>query len=136
MILLLLTAHFIGDFLCQSDWMAINKSKRWDALTVHVMTYTSVVMVILAIRAGITYGWHDNHASIVILMFCGITFAAHFITDAVTSRITSKLWFFQPYGESNMWRYKGGNRHWFFVVIGFDQLLHAYQLILTWQWLQ
>lgn len=43
---------------------------------------------------------------------------AHFITDFWTSKLTSKL-------------YKEGKIHEFFVVIGFDQFIHASCLILT-----
>jgi hypothetical protein len=43
----LLVAHFVGDFICQSDWMALNKSKRWDALAVHVGVYGLVLWAAL-----------------------------------------------------------------------------------------
>jgi hypothetical protein len=60
--------------------------------------------------------------------YCGIsfmlvTFLLHTLTDFITSRINSKLWLAEK-------------RHWFFVCIGFDQLLHAYQLLLTWEYLK
>jgi hypothetical protein len=32
-------AHFIGDFLLQTEWMAINKKKSDFACTVHVFAY-------------------------------------------------------------------------------------------------
>jgi hypothetical protein len=48
-----------------------------------------------------------------------LTFALHFVTDAITSRINSRLW-------------AAKNVHWFFVGIGADQLLHAYALAWTW----
>ena len=35
--------HWIGDFICQNRWMATNKCKRWDALSLHVLIYTLVV---------------------------------------------------------------------------------------------
>jgi hypothetical protein len=37
--LILLTLHFIADFVLQSDWMAINKSKNWGALA--LLAYTA-----------------------------------------------------------------------------------------------
>lgn len=95
--LILLTLHFIGDFLFQTDWMAINKSKRWDALSLHVLVYSLVFSY---------YG----------IAFVALVAATHFLTDAVTSRITSRLW-------------QANQRHWFFVVIGADQLLHYATLV-------
>ena len=96
----LLILHFLGDFVLQSDWMAINKSKNWIALGIHCTVYSLVFAPF--------YG----------LTFAGITFATHFITDALTSRLTSKL-------------FQAGERHWFFVAIGGDQLIHAITLALT-----
>lgn len=126
--LALLVAHFLGDFILQTDWMAINKSKRWDALSAHAFVYSMCFL-----PWGIT--------------FALATFASHYATDAVTSRITSKLWFFRmepgiweqadyavpKHGRTlvNPWTPRGGNRHWFFVVIGLDQLIHATTLALT-----
>lgn len=103
-VIALLGVHFIADFVLQSDWMATNKSRRWDALALHVAVYAACFAWM---------GWR----------FVAVTFAAHFVTDAVTSRITSRLWV-------------AGSRHWFFVVVGLDQWLHATQLILTSQFMQ
>jgi hypothetical protein len=85
--------HFIADFMCQSDWMALNKSKRLWPLTVHCLVYTipfTAMGMDFAIKIGL----------------------AHFLTDYYTSRATSALWI-------------RGKRHWFFVMIGFDQLIHT-----------
>lgn len=89
----LLLVHFVADFVLQSDWMATNKSKRWDALTAHVTVYATSFLF-----------WG--------LEFAVVTYALHFLTDAITSRITSRLW-------------QANQRHWFFVAIGADQLIHA-----------
>lgn len=93
--------HFVADFLLQNDWMAVNKEKEWAALTAHVATYSLVF--------GIIFGWQ----------FGAITFATHFITDAITSRITRRLY------------YPVFRRHWFFTMIGLDQLIHFYTLVWT-----
>ena len=126
--LYLVLLHFLGDFVCQSDWMAINKSKRWDALTAHVAIYTAIILL----------GTGFN------LSFALITFGAHFATDAVTSRI-SRAWF--PFvqlpgraasGKALYVDYEGvglRSRHNFFTMIGFDQVLHYAQLFLTAYWL-
>lgn len=101
MIYALLFTHFVADFLLQSDWMAINKSTSWRALTVHVLLYS------------VCFLWLGP-------MFTLITFLTHFATDAITSRATAYL-------------YKKNERHWFFVVIGLDQLIHQFTLLYTWE---
>ena len=129
----LLVAHFLGDFVLQSDWMATNKSRNWFALLQHVCVYMGVLAV-----------WSLGHFQAQLPAFVAITFATHFLTDALTSRATSKLWFFTETswysyddGEDRykMWIPKGGNRHWFFVMIGFDQLVHFATLALTLRYL-
>lgn len=130
----LLIAHFIGDFILQSDEMAIQKSKDWVALTVHVSFYS-----ICFIFWGVP--------------FYLFTLVSHFITDAITSRITSKLWFIQleptarkalstnligtAYDEMFPFdaRVLSGQRHWFFTMIGLDQLIHYVTLAVSYHWL-
>lgn len=147
----LLVGHFVADFLCQTDWMALNKSKRWDALAWHVAAYIGALYVVLAASAWLGL-WSNPHASFDDHWFYVANAGAHFVTDAVTSRITSKLWFIsfyprpddqkspsgilQPYGAYPLYAAvdQGNKRHWFFVVIGFDQLLHYVTLFLTAGW--
>lgn len=110
----LLTLHFLGDFILQSDWMALNKSKQWDVLAIHAGVYSACFL------------WWGFH-------FVALTFALHFMVDCVTSRLTSNLWFMEevPTGEG-WWTVKTPNpRHWFFVMIGLDQLIHYTLLLLT-----
>jgi hypothetical protein len=124
-LVVLMTVHFVADFVFQTDWMAQNKSKRWDALALHCAVYAGCFL------------WRGPLFAVALL-------ALHFVTDAVTSRITSRLWFFKR--EEGIWEQASytmpkhgrtlvnpftptvGNRHWFFVVIGFDQWLHLVQL--------
>ena len=106
-----LVVHFIGDFILQNDWMAINKSRSWKALLVHTSLYS--VCFFMA-------GWR----------FVLITFFLHTIVDAITSRILTRLWFVRLdediWSEPPRWvlHYDAITRHWFFVVIGLDQLIH------------
>ena len=108
-LLALLTTHFIADFVLQSDWMAQNKSKRWDALVAHVGVYTLTYLPLAL------YWWGNSPAA---LQFLVVTFVLHFFTDAITSRINSRLW-------------AAKRVHAFFVGIGADQLSHAYALAFT-----
>lgn len=113
MTLAVLGAHWVADFILQTHWQASNKSKNWDALSRHVASYTAAVTALLFWRFPTAYE---------VLFFALVTFVAHFVTDAITSRITSKL-------------YSKGDYHNFFVVVGFDQLLHYAQLFATIWWL-
>lgn len=124
----MLTAHFVGDFLLQSDWMATNKSKRLDALAFHAGCYSVCFLP-----------WGP--------WFAIATFGLHFAQDAITSRITSRLWFIRTTPAVKGWRELSEEvateqtaywidwlptRHRFFVAIGADQLLHYWLLIWTW----
>jgi Protein of unknown function (DUF3307) len=102
----LLATHWVGDFVLQTNFQASNKSKRLDALSLHVATYTVTLFVAAIILFGVMTA----------VIFAAINGALHFATDYITSRASSKLW------EEQNW-------HRFFVMIGFDQLIH--QLTLT-----
>lgn len=107
-ILLLIFTHWVADFLLQTDEMALNKSKSNYWLFIHVLVYSAIFFAPLII-IGLPY-WS--------VTFVTITFICHFITDYFTSKLSARL-------------YKDNKRHWFFVVIGFDQFLHYAQLIIT-----
>lgn len=116
LIYVLLVAHFLADFVFQSDWMALNKSHDWDALWIHIGTYMATIMGILIFTLPFPGYWPVN-------LFFGVNFIAHFVQDAITSRVSARLW-------------QAQKRHWFFVNIGVDQLLHYVTLFATAQlWL-
>lgn len=103
----ILGIHWFADFVCQTDEQAKGKSKNWNDLLNHTMTYSGIWIVLYPfMETGMT------------TCFIIITFICHTITDYFTSRINSKLW-------------KDGKTHLFFVSIGFDQILHYIQLFLT-----
>lgn len=99
-IILIIWLHFVSDFILQTDYMAINKSKSNKVLGLHVGVYSLPFLLV--------FGWR----------YALVNGAAHFVTDWITSRVTSILW-------------KKEKRHWFFVVIGLDQALHLTVLVLT-----
>ncbi len=111
-ILLILFAHFISDFVLQSDKMAINKSKSNYWLTIHVLNYGCGLFVFSQFIL--------NPKDVLIYTF--INMALHLITDYFTSRLNSYLW-------------RKEMRYWFFVGIGADQLIHYTCLLLTYKWL-
>lgn len=100
--------HWIADFVLQTHWQATNKSKDTEALISHTITYSAVWFIVAPFIVPL-------HIAI---FFVVITFIVHTVTDYFTSRWTSRL-------------YAKGDYHNFFVVIGFDQLLHYTQLLLT-----
>lgn len=105
LIIYVLFLHWVADFVLQTDWMALNKSKCNKALTAHLAVYS------LAMSVGLCY-WGLSGLWVVL-----INGVLHWITDYVTSRINAKLW-------------AAEQRGWFFVMIGFDQFIHAATLIL------
>mgnify|MGYP001575058726 CR=1 FL=1 len=109
----LLAVHWLGDFVLQSHWMSINKSKRMDALAEHVVVYTITILIGSTLLFGATMS---------VVAFIVVNGVAHFATDFVTSRITSTLW-------------KRERIHDFFVVIGVDQFIHQFTLAATMWWL-
>jgi hypothetical protein len=109
-LLMLLTVHFIADFVLQTDWQAQNKSKNWAALFLHVSVYSIAFFPLALWLLDVERG----------TLFVLVTFVLHFFTDAITSRINSRLW-------------AAKRVHGFFVGIGADQLSHAYALALTFQ---
>lgn len=109
----LLLAHLIGDFFLQSDKMATEKSSNSRVLLLHVFVYM-MPFVFIAL-----YALPFPAA----LMFLVVNFAAHYLTDSVSSRVTKTY-------------YQQERRHEFFVTIGIDQFVHMVTLIVTFVLLQ
>lgn len=70
--------------------------------------------------------WHVTLYSLPFLyfgwLFALVNFILHFVTDYISSKITKKLW-------------AQKQTHWFFVTIGFDQMIHLLCLVTTYVWL-
>jgi len=43
--LLLLSAHFVGDFAFQSSWMGIEKARSWEITFYHTLIYTATFVL-------------------------------------------------------------------------------------------
>lgn len=132
-VLAILFFHWVFDFVLQTDKQARGKSKNWNDLLSHTITYSScwAIPVIFMFGNGHDTTWYVLHS----LAFVGITFVAHTITDYYTSRLNSGLLPKRvPHDtQPEFFKEVGGNVHYFFVSIGFDQYLHFVQLILTLQ---
>lgn len=98
---ILIVIHFLADFVCQSNAMAQGKSKSNIWLTKHILAYQIVFIIPSIYLLGFEYG----------MIYVGINGFLHWITDYFTSRWTSRLW-------------EKKDVHNFFVVIGFDQVIH------------
>lgn len=152
-LLLLMLAHFVGDFVLQSRWMAENKSRSLRALLLHGGVYSVVLLLFYFIftllgllnqwqAVLITYdllvGWGWDAAWVqdfclgkgflfqIWLVFVVVSGLFHIGVDFITSKLTSHFW-------------QRKNMQGFWVVIGFDQWLHfacllwvAHKLGLVW----
>lgn len=103
---LILCFHFVADFVLQSHWMAMGKSQRWGMNRQMV----SHIAVYTAFLLPLGPAWALANG------------LAHYATDIVSSRATTAL-------------FKRNEIHWFFVVVGADQLVHVLCLIWSYQWL-
>lgn len=126
--ILLFVTHYIADFRLQTNWMAMNKSKWLDdirtlftpkdellpsgvlALFLHVLVYSACFI------------WLG-------LVFAGITFVTHLVTDAITSLIGRRYWFVSAKDDTLV--FDDLKRSLFFRTIGFDQLVHTITLLGT-----
>ena len=107
--LFILLIHFLADFGLQTHEQATKKSSNRLMLFYHVGVYSLIWLIA-------SWFWFDE--LYLAWLFAGITFASHYITDAITSRIS------KPFFDK-------GDFHNGFVVVGFDQILHYIQLWLT-----
>lgn len=113
-VLAIILIHWLADFVLQTDKQAKGKSKNWTDL----LSHTGIYSLIWLIPSLIIFFNQSEIGIIKALSFILITFVCHTITDYFTSRLNSKLW-------------SEGKVHNFFVSVGFDQVLHYVQLLLT-----
>ena len=99
-------AHWVGDFALQGNTIADLKAKSIPWLFLHVALYT------IALLAFSLFLFHWSDA----VLFSGLNGAFHLVTDFITSRFANK--------------YKS-NLRIFYLIVGFDQLIHSVTLVFT-----
>lgn len=90
-ILLLCSAHFLGDFAFQSEWMVMFKAKDWGVLFWHVCMYSASVIIVAILGHGIFSDWPGAVTAAGAL----IVFVSHGMIDTfVKGRwgLTTKIW--------------------------------------------
>ena len=107
-IMTVIAMHWVADFVLQTDWQAKNKSKDNFALLFHVTTYTICIFV-----CGIFFLTNELTLQNIKIweVWAFLNGVVHFGVDYVTSRINTYLW-------------NKGRVHDFFVMVGFDQVIH------------
>lgn len=111
-LLAIFVVHFLADFVFQTSQMATGKSKSLKWLSIHVGVYGLVSLLSMYLVANSVNSYYLGFA-----WWLG-NVALHFMTDFITSKITSRYW-------------ENKNMRLFFVMIGFDQLIHNICLIGT-----
>lgn len=106
MVLIIVFAHFVGDFFCQSqqmvDWKS-NPKTKFPALLFHSFIY-SVVMFLFCLTF--------TSISISFMLWLVTNWLAHFVVDFITSDI------YKYFATKN------GFKRGFFNTLGADQMIH------------
>ena len=125
----LITIHYIADFMFQTENQALGKSKNIIYLLKHTLTYTAVFFI--AFSLWCTFQNHIGHIApsdigwtLKIFLFFPIIFVTHTIIDYFTSKIVSRKFEKKEF-------YTGLPNLGAFSIIGLDQLLHYTTLFLT-----
>lgn len=106
-ILIFFIAHFIGDYLLQSDDIAKRKSKEIKALLIHTGIIGGCFFAMNLIGL-LCFGFQFNILNILFIPL--MNYLLHLITDYFTSKWASSLY--------------SKDIHYYYVVLGLDQLIH------------
>jgi len=122
-ILWIIVNHWIADFIFQDEQWALGKSKSLIPLLKHTVTYSLYWVFVMGVFC-IIYSIDSDLLFNLIILFPLITFVFHTITDYFTSKKVSRQFEQNHLGSSipNLGA---------FTSIGFDQVLHYVQLLLT-----
>lgn len=114
-VLYIIFVHWVADFIFQDEKWALGKSKNFSDLLAHTSLY-GLIWIAAAIPLF--------PIGIQAVLYGGITFIFHTITDYFTSKSVSRKFHNKELGSSipNLGA---------FTYIGADQVLHYIQLFLT-----
>lgn len=104
-ILYFIFAHWVSDFVLQSDEDAKKKSSNFLNLVHHTGIY-SVAMIFFSVLL-----YRNNVSLVSYILFFIIMLLSHTFIDFFTSKLNKRL-------------YNKNKTHLFFTSIGFDQFLH------------
>lgn len=120
-LIIVLVAHFVADFIAQPHVIATTKHNDVQALAIHCFLYALTFIAVMFLGGiGMLYFYkipYDSWVNIS-LSIISINVILHYMIDYFTSKVTHYLW-------------NKKDTHNFFVVIGFDQLLHTGLLVVS-----
>lgn len=124
-LIIILFIHFVADFLFQSRQMGVKKSRNIYWLVAHIYVYSIITFL----------GWifFFNLNLKMSFELISLTVFSHFLTDYITSKISSK--FYLKSKKSKSLKESKYFEWLFWSTIGFDQLIHAITLILTFKYI-
>jgi hypothetical protein len=108
-------AHYISDFILQTEWMATTKSKSLKPLAAHITVYTGSLIAFGSLFTLVSVPFST------VVSFCLLNGILHMATDFCTSKVSS-------------WAFENKRISLFWAVIGFDQFVHIATFILTLAW--
>ncbi|HBR80371.1 TPA: hypothetical protein DEA21_01820 [Candidatus Uhrbacteria bacterium] len=81
---LVLAAHFIGDFAWQTTWMGLEKGKDWNAMLAHCATYTAAFVLFSCLPVN----FFLSSAAVVVI------FLTHVAIDTLKARfgLITSIW--------------------------------------------
>lgn len=69
----LFVAHLLGDWLFQTEWMALNKNKKVTAMVTHLVIYHLFILGVL--------GWHFSFSNLSIYVVLLLMIVVHALLD-------------------------------------------------------
>ena len=118
-ILIVLFIHWVADSFTRSDaYMALSEGTYFDSISLHAALYTFFIFVFISIFIIFTSNFAISLISLVTLTWSILNGILHWIVDRGITNLNSILW-------------KNNLREWYFVVLGFDQIIHYICLFST-----